>query len=117
MTDPRLAGARFSPREIPGGDAAAFVATSFSSMTTAHTAVLSVPGTVETVRALLPGGDGDIEDLGDGRCRVQRGDADLRWLVVRIAALAADTDIVIDGESTPQVVEAIARIANRLAVT
>jgi predicted DNA-binding transcriptional regulator YafY len=117
MTDPRLAGARFSPREIPGGDAAAFVATSFSSMTTAHTAVLSVPGTVETVRALLPGGDGDIEDLGDGRCRVQMGDDDLRWLVVRIAALAADTDIVIDGESTPQVVEAIARIANRLAVT
>lgn len=117
MTDPRLAGARFTPRAIPGGDAAEFVAASFSSMATAHTALLVVAGTVDTVTALVPGGDAEVEDLGDGRCRVRMGDDDLRWLLVRVAALAAATDIEIGPETSSEVTDALAQLATRLAAS
>jgi predicted DNA-binding transcriptional regulator YafY len=115
MTDPRLAGVRFSPRGIPGGDAAAFVAEAFSRMESAHTVVLAVTGGPEEVQALFPGWDVDLVDLGDGRCRVELGDDDLRWLVVRAASVAVDADVEILEGSGPEVVEAIERAGARLS--
>ena len=114
MVDPQLAGRRFAPRSIPGGDAAAYVAESFSRMESAHTAVLLVAGTPDGIRALLPGGDAKIDDLGDGRCRVEIGDDDLRWLVVRAAAVALDADVEIHSDSGAAIAEAIGRTGARL---
>lgn len=114
MTDPRLAGVRFVPRPIPGGDAAAYVAESFSRMESAHTVVLAAVGTPDEVRALFSGSDIAVDDLGDGRCRVELGDDDLRWLVVRVAAVALQTEVALLEGSGAEVADAVRRTGARL---
>ncbi len=114
MTDPRLAGVRFVPRPIPGGDAAAYVAESFSRMESAHTVVLAAVGTPDEVRALFSGSDIAVDDLGDGRCRVELGDDDLRWLVVRVAVVALQTEVALLEGSGAEVADAVRRTGARL---
>ncbi len=57
----RHAGVRCAPRELPGGDAAAFVAQSIRSMPQPAYAVLEVGAPVDDVRASLHWGDTQFE--------------------------------------------------------
>jgi len=85
----RLAGGRCAARELPGGDAAAFVAQSIRSMPQPAYAVLDVGAPLDDVRAELHWGDSQFELTASG-CRVRiegsGDDALLRvvtWLAVR----------------------------------
>src|SRR5690606_8854484 len=49
VAEPRLAGVRFAEREVPGGDAAAFVARSFRTMPVAHQATVEVQASEEAL--------------------------------------------------------------------
>jgi predicted DNA-binding transcriptional regulator YafY len=90
LTRARLAGARCTARELPGGDAAAFVARSIRNMPQPASAVLEVDAHPDEVRAALHWGDAHLEPVGSGRCRVRvegaNDDALLRvvtWLASR----------------------------------
>src|SRR6478609_4351085 len=72
---PRLAGVRCAARELPGGDAAAFVAESIRTMPLPHSAVLEVDGAPDAVRDMLRWSDAEVEELGDGRAHVRVGSA------------------------------------------
>lgn len=113
MTEPRLAGVRFTPLELPGGDAAAFVAESFSHIPTTHSVGVVVRAEPATVRTMVHG-DVEVEDLGDGTCRLRLGDDDLRWLAARVALLALEADIALDDDSSPDALDAIDRLVRRL---
>ena len=53
LREPRLAGVRFTPREIPGGDAASFVATSLGSELRHHEATLAINAAFAELEGVL----------------------------------------------------------------
>ncbi|MCM3883893.1 WYL domain-containing protein [Frankia sp. R82] len=122
---------RFRPREHP--DPVAHVQRAVTEAPYRHLARVRLHATAEQVRALVPpqvgriepdtdrtdGGGTDIEaeDDGsngtagpDGWCILVVGGDDLDWLVVRIAGLGFDTEIL----APPELREAATRLARRL---
>jgi predicted DNA-binding transcriptional regulator YafY len=104
----RLAGGRCAARELPGGDAAAFVAQSIRSMPQPAYALLDVDTDIDTLRAALHWGDTQLEATPSGGCRVRiegpGDDALLRvvtWLASRYRVA------VVEPESVATLVEAL----------
>jgi predicted DNA-binding transcriptional regulator YafY len=91
-------GLRFTPRPVPGGDAAGFLAARFKGSDGADvwpctgTAVLDVPA-----RSIAPYLDVDavLDDVGDGRCRLTMGSWSWTALAARFAGF--DAAFTIDG--------------------
>jgi predicted DNA-binding transcriptional regulator YafY len=88
LTEARLAGGRFTPRAIPGGDAAAFVARSISNMPTRFRVEVLVRATRDAVMMSAYQVGGEVEELGDGRCRVRMGADSVDLLTLVVAELA-----------------------------
>lgn len=110
---PRIpTGPRFVPREIPGGDVAAFVAARFAG--SSETDQWPCRGSVEvraearTMAPFVP--DGAVEDLGDGRCRVSLGS----WSWMGLAASVARFDADVDAVEPAELAEAFATLSRRL---
>jgi predicted DNA-binding transcriptional regulator YafY len=113
LSEARLAGRRFTRRQIPGGDAAAFVARSIGNMPTRYAAELVVDGPPDHVSMATRAISGTVDDLGDGRCRVRMGADSAEWLAFVVAELAVYYDVgVVD--APPEVHAAVARLAARL---
>lgn len=120
MTEPRLAGARFAPRAVPGGDAAAFVAASIQSMPVAHEVDVVVGGPHDEVVGLLRWVDAEVDATGPDRVRVRlRGD-DLPWLAMIVAGLATAFDVSVGDPADPahpstvELRELLGRVGTRL---
>lgn len=112
LARPRLAGVRFPPRALPGGDAAAFVARSLASMPTRYRTEVLVHGPADAVAATAGYVGGDVEPVGDGRCLVtMRGDS-VEWLALAVAELAMLHEVELDGP--PGLVAEVGRLAGRL---
>jgi predicted DNA-binding transcriptional regulator YafY len=104
-------GPRFVPREIPGGDVAAFVAGRFRGADGPGTwpcrgeVVLALPAA-----DVIPfAGDGVVEELGPDRCRVVLGS----WSWVGLAAGLGRFDADIEGVRPAELRHACARLARR----
>ena len=113
LRDARLAGVRFAPRALPGGDAAAFVAESLRSLPMPFAAVVDVRGAPDDVRAVLRRDDADVEDLGGGRVRVRITAGHEHTLLVMVTLLAAAFPVTV--QEPPELVELVATVADRLA--
>src|SRR4051812_21182431 len=85
---PASSGARFTPRELPARDAAAYVEQSLQSYTARHEARLTIEAPAEEVARTRWLG-GEITPLGDGRCELRISDDNLDWLAMRIAMITA----------------------------
>ncbi|GAA2077540.1 helix-turn-helix transcriptional regulator [Microbacterium hatanonis] len=108
-------GPRFAPREVPGGDVAAFVSGRFRGATGADrwpctgTVVLSLPA-----RDVVPYiGDGVVEELDGARCRVEVGA--WSWVALAASLNRFDTDVEVVGP--PELADAFATLATRNAAT
>ncbi|GAA4557189.1 helix-turn-helix transcriptional regulator [Pseudonocardia xishanensis] len=108
-------GPRFTPREIPGGDAREYVSARFTgsvrndSLPCTGTVILHLP-----VSAVLPfAGDGTAEDAGPDRCRYTAGS----WSWIALAASLNRFDTTIDVIDPPHLREAFAELATRNAAT
>ncbi|ACZ20204.1 predicted transcriptional regulator [Sanguibacter keddieii DSM 10542] len=106
-------GARFGPREVPGGDVVAFVQARFKGSDRAGTwpctgqVVLHLPAS-----EVLPyAGDGAVEDLGPDRCRFESGS----WSWVSLAASLCRFDAELDVVGPPELADAFALLAARAA--
>jgi hypothetical protein len=113
---PRIpTGPRFSPREVPGGDAAAFVSARFKG--SAERNEWPCTGTVVVHRPaaeVLPfAADGVVTDLGDGRCTLVSG----AWSWVALAAALGRFDARIDVLDPPELAAAFGTLAARNAET
>jgi len=113
---PRIpTGPRFSPRELPGGDAATFVSARFKGSTERDewpctgTVVVHLPASEVAPFAA----DGMVTDLGDGRCTLVSGS----WSWVALAAALGRFDARIDVVEPPELAAAFGTLAARNAET
>lgn len=107
-------GARFDPRELPGGDVEAFIAARFHGAATTDGA-WPCRGTVvlaADARDVAPFvTDGVVEDAGGGRCRVTLGS----WSWVALAAAVARFDVAVLQVEPQELADACAVLADRFA--
>ncbi|WP_327360964.1 helix-turn-helix transcriptional regulator [Streptomyces sp. NBC_01296] len=107
-------GPRFTPRELPAGDVAAFVTSRFRGSDGTTTdwpcrgeVVLGLPATAVAPFAR----DGIVEELGPDRCRLTLGS--WSWTALAATIGSFDTDIEVIGP--PGLNDAFARLAARCA--
>ena len=105
-------GARFTPREVPGGDVRDYVAGRFKgsdrdAWPCRGTVLLDLPAS-----AVLPfATDGIVVDLGDGRCSIELGS----WSWVALAASFGRFDAAMEVIGPPELAAAFGKLAARYA--
>ena len=106
-------GPRFTPRDLPGGNVASFVASRFKGSDgtggwPCHgEVILALPASVATRYA----GDGVVEELGPDRCRLTLGAWSWAGLAASVGRFDADFEVV----GPPELAAAFARLARRYA--
>ncbi|WP_052851316.1 helix-turn-helix transcriptional regulator [Streptomyces avicenniae] len=106
-------GPRFTPRALPGGDVAAFVAARFQGfdgtdgLPCRGEVILDLPA--DTVSRYS--GDGIVEELGPERCRLILGSWSWAGLAATLGRFDADIEVV----GPPALRDAFARLARRYA--
>ncbi|HYQ77113.1 helix-turn-helix transcriptional regulator [Cellulomonas sp.] len=105
-------GARFAPRELPGGDVEAFAAARFRGATTADggwpcRGTLVLDADARDVAPFVT--DGVVEDVGGGRSRVTLGS----WSWVALAASAARFDAEVLLVAPQELADACSLLADR----
>jgi len=106
------AGARFTPRTIPGGDAGAYVARTIKEMPHRYTAHLRLhaPASAFAGRRTYLGGT--IEDCDEHSCEYRTSDDHLDWLATRIAMLGVEFELL---EAPDELRDQLALIGERCA--
>ncbi len=112
LNDAARAGRRFTAREIPGGDAADFVATSLSSIPREIEALVAVGAPYTQVEDVLRWTEHILVETEPDTCVVRLRTDNLDWLVLTIAriALTARTTVI----EPSDVADAVGLLAERL---
>ncbi|WP_421742779.1 helix-turn-helix transcriptional regulator [Cellulomonas sp.] len=95
LREPRPVGSRFTPREIPGGDAASFVASSLGSLFSQHRATLVVDAPFAELEGALRWVDHTPIETGVDSCVVQIRSEDLDWLALIVARIALTAPVAV----------------------
>ena len=115
LSEPWLAGSHFTPREIPGGDAAGFVARSVGSPPRHHDAKLAIEATFADLAGVLRWIDHTPIEVAADRCLVQIRSEDLGRLAMTVARIALTAPVVVI-EPT-ELADAVSRLALHLKVS
>lgn len=94
LATPATPGQRFRPREIPGGDAAAYVSRGLRDRPRQHRVSVTLAVPAATAAAAV-GHWAGIEPLGEERCRMTMDTDTLDWPVLVLAGL--DCDFTVEG--------------------
>lgn len=92
MVDPVATGARFRPREVPGGDAAAFVRDGIAAIPSRYQILVTIHAPAATVARVVQAW-GTVESIGEGSCTLQMNVDSLDWPVMVLSAVGADFEI------------------------
>jgi predicted DNA-binding transcriptional regulator YafY len=95
LREPRLAGGRFTPREIPGGDAASFVATSLGPLPRHREATLAIGASFAELEQVLRWVDHTPMEMDAGSCSVQIRSEDLGRLAMATARIALTAPVAV----------------------
>ncbi|MEU4535506.1 YafY family protein [Streptosporangium sp. NPDC023825] len=87
-------GARFRPRELPGGDAGEFVRAGITSMPAQYQIVVVVQAAAADVERVASPLGGVVEAVDDRSCRLLMNADGMEWPVLVLAALGADVEVV-----------------------
>ncbi len=114
MEQPALAGARFDPRPLPGGDPAAFVRDSLRARTVEYRATVIVADDAERLLPMIRWFEADVDTLDAGRTRLVLRAESYEWLasMIAIVSTGADVDVV---DAPEPVLDLLADAARRLA--
>jgi len=93
LTGPTATGAPFRQRELPGGDAAAFVRDQITSMPTQYQVVVEVRAAAADVRRVVSRW-GTVETVDDRSCRLLMSVDSLEWPALVVATVGADFHVV-----------------------
>jgi predicted DNA-binding transcriptional regulator YafY len=104
-------GARFTKRNIPGGDPAAFVQRGLRDRWVGYEAKVTYHAPIDEVRRRAPKGFGPLEPLGDQACTATLTDDDLTWLALRLAI--ADVPFTVEGP--PELLTHLRALSERFA--
>lgn len=95
LRKPRLAGIRFTPREIPGGDAASFIAKSVGQTIRHHEARLVINATLTEIEDVLRWVDHTLERTDRASCQVQIRAEDPGRLAMTVARIALTAPVAV----------------------
>ena len=90
LREPRPTGARFTPRELPAQDAAAYVSSKLFGRSPGYEAVITLEAPVEVVRRRMGGAKADLVALDEHRCRLRARSDSVRWIAFRVLTLDCD---------------------------
>jgi predicted DNA-binding transcriptional regulator YafY len=93
LGDPRSVRHRFVPREIPGGDAAAFVQAQLSAVATRYEVEAVIEAGAADVERVVRSW-GTVEDLGAGGSRLRMSVDALEWPLMVLAAIGAPFRVI-----------------------
>ena len=103
------AGGRFTPREPPDGDFAAYASRSVSYAPYRYRACVKVYAPVESVADRIPPSVGMLEAIDDGTCLLHTGALSLDGLSVWIGIIGWDFEV----QDPPELAERIRHLADR----
>ena len=111
VESPSTAGRRFTPRAIPGGDAAAYLTRALAGVVYRHEARVRYFIPADELRSRAPGGWGGLREDGDAACIYETSDDDLGWLAFRIAFPGVPFELV---QGPPELRERLREMGRRL---
>jgi predicted DNA-binding transcriptional regulator YafY len=92
LTEPARTGARFRPREIPGGDPAAWIKERITTIPSRYATSVLIRLPADRVTSLV-GQWAAVEVVTDDTCRMRMNTDDLSWPVMLLGVLGADFDV------------------------
>lgn len=110
ITSPHITGPRFTPRDLPGGDPAAYVSRSVSSAPYRYQARIRLHLPVSAAAERLPPTVGQLEPDGDRACILRTGAGSPDVLAIYVAILGAEFEIL----DPPELSAHILALAGRL---
>lgn len=111
VSDPFATGARFTPRELPTGDAAKFLTRSMARRQPELAVEVSFAAPAEFVASRLPASMGPLERTGEHGCRLRAVVTDsLEWVALRLALV----DCEFTAHQPPQLVSYLNDLGGRL---
>lgn len=102
---------RFHPKELPGGDPAAYVARNRSAAVYRHRARVTLRAPAEEMARRHPFTDGQLTPLDASSCTYRTSDDSLEWLALRIGFLGVDFEV----HEPPELAERCEALARRYA--
>jgi predicted DNA-binding transcriptional regulator YafY len=108
LSDPETTGVRFRQRELPGGDAAAFVKQGITSAYQQQHVSVLVHAPAAEVKAVV-GGWGTVDEVADNEARLQMDVDDLGWPLMVLASVGAEFEV----EEPPELADRV-RAVGRL---
>jgi predicted DNA-binding transcriptional regulator YafY len=102
-------GRRFTPRDLPAKDGAAYVSRSLAAAPNRYEARLTLHAAADAVR--VPSYWGTVTPLDAYSCEFRTGDDNLDWLAARLTMLGVDFEV----HEPPELVEHLAALGRRLA--
>ncbi|HEX6682991.1 MAG TPA: YafY family protein [Candidatus Limnocylindrales bacterium] len=108
ISEPRVTGIRFTPRDPP--DAVAFVADAITTAPYRFQARIRVHAPADAVRARIPATIGVVEAIDDYSCLLATGADSLTFLAVQMAALGPDFTVV----EPPELIDELKVLSDRL---
>ena len=112
IQEPRSVSSHFTPREIPGGDAAGFVAASLGFGDRHHEAKLVIHAPFTEVEGVLRWADHTLMEADAERCVVQIRSEDLGRLAMTVAEIALNAPVTVIEPA--DLADTIARLARHL---
>jgi predicted DNA-binding transcriptional regulator YafY len=98
-------GVRFTPRELPAEDAAAYVAQALRSVPQRHSALLSIPQPVD--QAKVPPWLGELSADGEDKSLLRVTNDSAEWLALTLTMLTVEATLV---DATPEVREELGKL-------
>ncbi|MFD0898956.1 helix-turn-helix transcriptional regulator [Actinomadura sediminis] len=111
IREPHPTGQRFAPRDVPGGDAVAFVTDRMYSLAPVHTATVTLRAPAEEVRLGLGAAPDDVTPIDERTCRLDTYADTLPWLAARLLMLGCDFTV----HDPPELVEHLRDLGARAA--
>ena len=111
ITAPTRTGARSTPRELPVADPAEYVRSKMYSSLPTYRADVTVRAPASAITGRLGDSAEDVEDLGDGSCRVRSHSDTLDWLALRLLQLGHEFTV----HGPPELIEVLKGYAGRSA--
>lgn len=110
ISDPATTGQTFRPRDIPGGDAAAYVQAGIRSRPAAHDVCVHVRAEADVVaRRVGRWGQVEAAEGPEGGCRLRMQVDDLGWPMMILAGVEADFTV----EQPAELAELVAQVGER----
>ncbi|HZB47489.1 MAG TPA: transcriptional regulator [Mycobacteriales bacterium] len=116
LARPFANGVRFTPRELPAEDAAAYVAQALRSVPQRHEALLAVPLPLAEATEQVPRWVGELAADGPDRSLLRVANDSAEWLALTLTMLEVEVTLL---DASPEVREQLARLrtkVTRLAV-